>query len=76
MLAYNNYPSRVFVTRIYWTSTEVLLNLVAPLDSAVPSFDSEQINVFLTSGFDSFSTVFNLLSVSRSLPKLYFSHSI
>ena len=31
---------------IYWTSTEVLLNLVAPLDSTVPSFEFEQINVF------------------------------
>ena len=31
---------------IYWTSTEVLLNLVAPLDSAVPSFDFDQINAF------------------------------
>ena len=39
MFACNNYPFRAFVTMIYWTSTEVLLNLVAPLDSAVPSFD-------------------------------------
>ena len=46
MFACNNYPFRSFVTMIYWTSTEVLLNLVAPLDSAVPSFDFEQINVF------------------------------
>ena len=30
------------VTMIYRTSTEVLLNLVAPLNSAVPSFDFEQ----------------------------------
>ena len=52
---------------IYWTSTEVLLNLVAPLDSAVPSLDFEQINVFWTSGFDSVSIVFNSLSVSRCL---------
>ena len=53
MFACNNCPFRSFVTIIYWTSTEVLLNLVAPLDSVVPSFDFEQINVFfLTSGFD------------------------
>ena len=31
---------------------------------------------FWTSGFDSVSIVFYSLSVSRSLPKLYFSHSI
>ena len=46
MFACNNYPFRSFVTMIYWTSTEMLLNLVALLDSAVPSFDFEQINVF------------------------------
>ena len=34
MFACNNFPFRAFVTMIYWTSTEVLLNLVAPLDSA------------------------------------------
>ena len=34
--ASNNYRFRSFVTMIYWTSTEELLNLVAPLDSAVP----------------------------------------
>ena len=61
----NNYPFRAFVTMICWTSTEVLLNLVAPLDSAVPSFN-----------FDSASIVFDSLSVSRSLAELYFSHSI
>ena len=76
MFACNNYPFRAFVTMIYWTLTEVLLNLVAPLDSAVSSFDFEQINVFLTSGFDSVSIVFDSLSVSRSLRELYFSHSI
>ena len=59
---------------IYWTSTEVLLNLVAPLDLAVPSLDFEQFNVILTSGFDSVSIVFDSLSVNRSLPELYFSH--
>ena len=46
IFACNNFPIRAFVTMIYWTSTEVLLNLVAPLDSAVPSLDFEQINVF------------------------------
>ena len=76
MFACNNYLFRAFVTMIYWTSTEVLLSLIAPLDSAVPSFDFEQINVFLTFGFDSVSIVFDSLSVSRSLPELYFSHSI
>ena len=61
---------------IYWTSTEVLLNLVVPLDSAMASFDFEQINVFLTSDFDSISIVFDSPSVSRNPPELYFSHSI
>ena len=41
-----NFPFSAFVTMIYWTSTEVLLNLVAPLNSAVPSLDFEQINIF------------------------------
>ena len=72
----NNYPFRAFVTMIYLSSTEMLLNLVAPLDSAVLSFDFEQINVFRTSGFGSVGIVFYSLSVSRSLPELYFSHSI
>ena len=76
MFACNNYPFRAFITMIYWMSTAVLLNLVAPLDLAVPSFDFEQINVLLTSGFDSISIVFDFISVSRSLPELYFSHSI
>ena len=51
-----------FVTMIYWPSTEVLLNLVAPLESAVPSLDFEQINIF-------WPTAFNLLSCSRRLSK-------
>ena len=42
----NNFPFHAFVTMIYWTSREVLLNLVVPLDSAVPSLDFEQINAF------------------------------
>ena len=46
MFTCNNFPFRTFVTMIYWTSTEVLLNLFALLDSAVPSLDFEQINVF------------------------------
>ena len=70
IFACNNYPFHAFVTIIYWTSTGVLLNLVAPLDSTVLSFDFERINVFLTSGFNSVSIVFDSLSVSRSLPKL------
>ena len=76
MFACNNYLFCPFVIMIYWTSTGVLLNLVAPLVSAVPSFDFEQINVFVSSGFDSVSILFDSLSVSRSLPELYFSHLI
>ena len=72
MFACNNYPFRPFVTMIY----QMLLNLVAPLDSTVPSFDFDLTNVFVTSVFDSVSTVFDSISVSRSLPELYFSHSI
>ena len=76
MFACNNFPFCAFVTMIYWTSTEKLLNLVALMDSDVPSLDFEIINAFCTSGFDSVSIVFDSLSVSRSLPELYFSHSI
>ena len=72
MFVCNNYPFRAFVTMIYWASTEVLLNFVAPLDSAVPSFDFDEINIFWTYGFDSVSIVFDSLSVSRSLHVLYF----
>ena len=39
MFACNNFPFRAFVTMIYWTSADMLLNLVASLDSAVPSLD-------------------------------------
>ena len=46
MFACINFLFHAFVTMIYWTSTEVLLNLVAPLDSAVPSLYFEQINIF------------------------------
>ena len=76
VFACNNFPFRAFVTMIYCTSKEVLLNLLAPLDSAVPSLDFEQINVFWTSGYDFVSNVFDSLSVSISLPELYFSRSI
>ena len=76
MFACNNFPFRAYVTMIYWTLTEVLLNLVALLDSAVLPLEFEQVNVFGTSGFDSISIVFDSLSVSRSLHEFYFSHSI
>ena len=52
------------------------LNLVAPLDAAVLSVDFEQINVLLTSGFDSVSIIFDSFSVRGSLPELYFSYSM
>ena len=76
MFACKNFPFCALATMIYWTSIEVLLNLVVPLDSVVPYLNFEQINVFLTSGFDSVSIVFDLLSVSRIVPESYFSHSI
>ena len=76
MFACNNFPFCAFVTMIYWTSTEVLLNLTAPLDSAASSLDFEQINIFLTSSFDSVSIAFDSLSVSRRIQELHFSHSI
>ena len=76
MFACDNFLFLAFLTMIYWTFTEVLLNLVAPVDWAVPFLDFEQIIVFWTSGFDSVSIVFDSLSVSRSLPELYFSNSI
>ena len=72
MFACNNFPFRAFVAMIYWTSTEVLLNLIPPLDSAVPSLDFEQINVFWTSSFDSVGIVFDSLGVSRSRPRIAF----
>ena len=46
MFTCNNFRFCAFVTMIYWTSTEVLLNLVAPLDSAVTSLGFEEIKVF------------------------------
>ena len=76
MFACNNCPFRAFVTMIYWISTEVLLNLVVPLDSAVLSPDFEQISVFWTSGFDSVSILFDSFIVKRKLPIWYFSHSM
>ena len=65
MFACNNYPFCPFVIMIYWTSTEVLLSLVDPLVLAVPSFDFEQINVFVSSGFDSVSISFDSLSIAE-----------
>ena len=73
---YSWFPFRAFVTMICWTSTEVLLNLVPHLHSAVLSLDLEQINIFWTSGFDSVSILFDSLSVSRRIPELHFSYSI
>ena len=46
MFACNNFPFHAFLTMIYWTLTEELLNLVAPLDLAEPSLDFEQIMFF------------------------------
>ena len=46
MFACNDFPFRAFLTVIYWSSREVLLNLVAPLDSALLSLDFEKNNVF------------------------------
>ena len=70
------FPFCAFVTMICWTSTGVFLNLVRPSDSAVLSLDFEQIKIFWALGFDSVSILFDLLSVSRSIPELYFSYSI
>ena len=61
----NNISFCVFVTMIYWTSTEVLLKCCSTGFSC--AFYFEQIKVFLTSGFDSISIAFDSLSVSRSL---------
>ena len=60
---------------IWWASAEVLLNLIARLDSAALSLDFEQINIW-TSGFDSVSILFDSLSVGRRSPELYFLYSI
>ena len=64
MLAWSNFLLCAFVTMIYCTSTELLLNLVAPLDSALSSLDFEKISIFWTSRFQSVSIVFDSLSVS------------
>ena len=66
------FPFRAFVTMICWTSTEVLLNLVAPLDSAVISLDFEQTDIFWTSGFDSVSILFDSVSAEGSLNCIFF----
>ena len=76
MFACNKFAFCAFLKMIYWTSTEVLLNLVAPLDSAVPSLDFEQINVFWTFGFDSVRVAFDTLSVSPNcISRIWFSCS-
>ena len=46
LFACNNFPFRAFLTMIYRTSTKVLLNLLVLLNSAAPSLNFEQINVF------------------------------
>ena len=46
MFAFTKFSFRVFVKVIYWTSTEVLLNLFAPLNSAVSSL-ALSISMFL-----------------------------
>ena len=76
MFACNNYLFRAFVTMIQWNSTEVFLNLFAPLDSAM---------FFLTLSKSMFFELLVLIllvlylirSVSAEVsPELYFSHSI
>ena len=69
-----NFPFRAFVTRICWTLTEALLNLIACLYSAVLSLDFEQINIFWTSGFDSVSIIFDSvwLKVNRRNPEFHY----
>ena len=65
IFACNNFPFCAFVTVIYWTLTKMLLNPVAPLNSAVPSLDFEQIKVFWTSNFDSVTIVLYSFSVKQ-----------
>ena len=60
MFACNNYPIRAFATMIYWTSTEVLLNLFAPLNCISRtrfscSFFWRWKNQYMVHGFDSIS---------------------
>ena len=78
MFTYNNFPFRALLDfRII--GLQVLLNLVAPLDSSVPSLDFEQINVFglpVLIPLVLYLIRFDLICVSRSLPELYFSYSI
>ena len=65
MSACNHFMFHTYVTKIYWTSTEVFL--VAALDSAVPSSDYfEQINVFSTSSFNSARMILYCLICSMS----------
>ena len=68
IFACNNFPFCAFVTVIYWTLTKMLLSPVAPLNSAVPSLDFEQIKVFWTSNFDSVSIVIYSFGVKQKSP--------
>ena len=72
MFACNNFPFRAIVTMIYWTSTEVLLNLVTELELLLTLRKSMifELPVLIV------SIVYDSLSVSRSFPELYFSHSV
>ena len=65
----NNFSFCVFVTMIYWTSTEVLLKCCSTGFSC--AFYFEQINVFLTSGFDSISIAL-IRSVSAEVCQIVF----
>ena len=65
-----------FVTMIYWTSTEVLLNLAAPIDSAVLSLALSKLIFFEVPLSISLVSAQCQVSVSRRLPELYFWHSI
>ena len=76
IFAYNHFLFHASVTTIYWTSIELLLNLVASLDSGVPSLDFEQVDVILTSSFDSVSILFDSLVISKRFLVLCFSPSI
>ena len=61
MSAWNYFSFRAFATMTCWQSTEVFLNLVALLGSAVPCLDFKQVNVFWIYGLLSGSILFNLL---------------
>ena len=77
IFAYNHFLFHASVTTIYWTSIELLLNVVASLNySGVPSLDFEHTDVFLTSSFDSVSILFDSLVISKRFLVLCFSPSI